>query len=148
MGVENMKKWLGFLIIGLVLLGIVGMMVFKTNQKSEEKLVTINNQAFLDVVDTKKSGIFYIGRPTCAHCQAFQPKLEEALEATNKQIFYYNTDEAKKEDNVAFERIIKATSISSVPVVIVVKNGVVIKKLAEYKDQAKIEAFLKNEATL
>ena len=60
MGAENMKKWLGFLIIGLVLLGIVGMMVFKTNQKSEEKLVTINNQAFLDVMDTNKSGIFYI----------------------------------------------------------------------------------------
>lgn len=148
MGAGNMKKWLGFLMIGLVLLSIVGMMMLRTNQKNEAKLVTINNQAFLDVVETKKSGVVYIGRPTCVHCQAFQPKLEEALKATNKQVFYYNTDKAKKEDNEAFSKIIKTTSISSVPMVIVIKDGVVIKKLADYKNPAKIEAFLKNEATL
>ncbi|TFI63480.1 hypothetical protein CKN86_04850 [Carnobacterium divergens] len=148
MGAGNMKKWLGFLLIGLVLIGLLSMLMVRWNQKNEAELVTIKNEAFLDVVNTKKSGIFYIGRPTCVHCQAFQPKLEAALKSTNKQVFYYNTDEAKKEDNALFSKIIKTTSISSVPMVIVIKDGAVVKKLTNYKDQTKIENFLNKEAKL
>ncbi|MGX7418130.1 thioredoxin family protein [Carnobacterium gallinarum] len=141
--------WKIWSVAGVILVS-VAVVLFFTNQAKPVKekaspnigIENVNAQKIVTLFDEKKDGLVYIGRPTCDKCQAFQPLLENAL-ATNKQnILYYNTDDGKKADVKTFEDVIAKTEITSVPAVLVIKNGQVTQRLDNYKDEAKINAFL------
>lgn len=119
------------------------MMVNKIETKSTKAmLIPASGLEILDLIDEKKDGIIYVGRPTCNKCQDFQPKLEKAIVKNNQDIFYYNTDEGKKKDIKNFEKLIHVTDIQSVPAVLVVEKGKVTIRLSNFKNQNEIDQFL------
>lgn len=119
------------------------MMMDKTGTKAPKaNLTSTSGLEVMSLIDGKKDGIVYIGRPTCDKCQAFQPKLEKAIVKNNQDVLYYNTDEGKKADIKNFEKIVNVTDIQSVPAVLVVKKGKVMNRLSNFKNQNEINQFL------
>lgn len=132
---------------GVVVLLSTFFFIFIMMNKTETKenmatLTSASGMEIMGLIDEKKDGIIYIGRPTCDKCQAFQPKLEKALAKNNQAILYYNTDEGKKTDIKNFEKIVNVTDIQSVPAVLVVKKGQVTNRLSNFKNQNEINQFL------
>lgn len=132
---------------GLIILLSMVFFIFITMNKTESKvekasLTPASGVEVLGVIDEKKDGLVYIGRPTCDKCQAFQPKLEKAIVKNNQEVLYYNTDEGKKTDIKNFEKIVNVTDIQSVPAVLVVKKGKVTNRLSNFKNQNEINQFL------
>lgn len=92
---------------GVVVLLSTFFFIFIMMNKTKENKATLTSASgmeIMDLIDEKKDGVIYIGRPTCDKCQAFQPKLEKALAKNNQAILYYNTDEGKKTDIKNFEK--------------------------------------------
>ncbi|HFL2423772.1 TPA: thioredoxin family protein [Clostridioides difficile] len=107
-------------------------------------LKSIDNNSFENISKSDKLNLVYIGRPTCGVCVEFQPKLEQLAKKRFINIYYYNTDEFKKNKSNELKKFFKKTDVSYVPVIIVTKQGKIIERFDSKQGIKKIDNFVKN----
>lgn len=133
--------------------------VFKPNNKnsgrvvnandltSEHGLKPIGSTILMKKLAQKESFLLFIGRPSCPDCQAFMPLLNKAMEETGKpELYYWNTDEAKKDDkqnhSQLYEALSKQMDVNWVPSLFKIKDGQVFDRLDDETDAKLIKHFL------
>lgn len=63
-----------------------------TYQEYIEGLVPLTPAELTEKMTNGESFVLYLGRPSCEHCQAFVPKLHQALRTHPKTVYYYDTE--------------------------------------------------------
>lgn len=94
----------------------------------------------------KRSGIVYIGRPTCPSCQKFEAKLKKISKNYDAKIQYYNTDKARKNNEQQLDKLLSTLNIKSIPTIIHIKDGVVNEKISEKISDEQLIDFFKQYA--
>ncbi|MFI8496722.1 thioredoxin family protein [Peribacillus butanolivorans] len=113
-------------------------------KSSASSLISLDSQKFEKYIKEKENIWVYIGRPTCDECDRFSPVLKEVLKENNKQIYYYNTDKARKENEQEMVNQLNKLGVKTVPTMINFKNGKVINTVVGYQDKVSLEKLLKD----
>ena len=124
--------------IAIILIGIISLIYIDL---SKSPLNTINSKEYNDIVEDGESKLVYVGRPTCPECAEFQPVLEEVVEEEKINVYYYNTDEAKKKSMDEFNVIKENLNIKYVPVLIYYEGDKEVKRLDYEEYQSKNESL-------
>lgn len=88
-------------------------------------LVELNNEKLSDYINKEDDVWVYVGRPSCEECSEFQPKLENVLKDIDQQLYYYDTDHAREEDEQEMIKLIKTLNVKTVPTIVHLKNDTV-----------------------
>ena len=145
-----MKKKITYIsTIIIILIGITSLIYINLNKSP---LNVINSKEYNEIVEDGESKLVYVGRPTCPECAEFEPILEEVVEAEEVNVYYYNTDKAKKKSMDEFNEIKENLNIKYVPILIYYEGDKEVKRLdyeeyqssneslneliAEYKEEA------------
>lgn len=138
-----MKKILvGFTIFFLGLF-LVACQTKQEESKEINTYQTVRLSAVKEKIQNEENFVLYIGRPTCPHCRAFAPQLEKAIQATQIQVYYINTDEEEPAD---IQQFASTSAIKTVPHLAYYKEGEKVNFLEKGSESslAEIEDFLKN----
>lgn len=111
-----MKKKLLF-IISIIVISLTVLIIID-NRNEQNLLLNINSNEYDEIIANDENKIIYIGRPTCPECAEIQPILENIIEEVGVKVYYYNTENAKKDDMDSFNNIKESYNIQYVPVLI------------------------------
>ncbi|WP_002144581.1 thioredoxin family protein [Bacillus cereus] len=137
----NKKKFFLALFIVIIILGTV---IYFFGQKNAEKsLVEVSNQELVQLLKSKENFSLYIGRPTCPQCKELEPILKDLLKESDKEIYYYNVDDARTENEAEMKRLIKSLGVTVVPTIEYIENGNVVDKIVGLQKKQEIKNFLK-----
>lgn len=112
--------------------------------KSSASLTSLDSQKLEKYIKEKENIWVYIGRPTCDECKRFSPVLKEFLKENNKQIYYYNTDKERKENEQEMINQLNKLGVKTVPTMINLKKGKVINTIVGFQDKVSLEKLLKD----
>ena len=116
MVMKKNKKWL----VGLLLVVFVGVGLF-IGGSAKQALTKVEDEAAYQQVMEQDVAYLYFGRDTCSYCRDFKPLLENAIDQTGTQVFYYDTD-AHKNDK-SFQTIMDANEVLTVPKLVRLEKG-------------------------
>ena len=122
-----------FAIILILCMSIVITGCEKTSKHDTSNLISIKD---LKILDHKEISI-YFGRPTCPMCSKISPILEEVLKNEKKEIYYFNTDEWR--DNDEYENILNLYGIEGVPSIIKIKKDGSFERLNFFENNIELE---------
>lgn len=111
--------------------------------EGSKELESIDSKGFYERLNSNKLNVVYIGRPTCPDCAEFQPILEEKVKGNNLKVYYYNTDDAKKNNMKDFNKIKDELNIKYVPVLILYDGNKEVNRIG-YEDYTKSNDLLDN----
>ncbi|MEI5990240.1 MULTISPECIES: thioredoxin family protein [Enterococcus] len=98
----------------IIVAGVLFMMNNQTKDYTKNKI----DMEELEQFKTAKKDVFVVvGNRGCSSCQEYKPVMEEAIENTNKTVYYMDTDNAK---NSGF---LKEHNITVTPTILIVENG-------------------------
>ena len=109
-----------------------------------EGLVNINSVVLSEKVTNKEDLFVYIGRDSCQECTKFKPILIETLKKINKDIYYYNTEVEREENEKVMNDLIKILNVKVVPTVIHLKDGTIQDKIVGNHTENKLREFFQN----
>ena len=117
------------------------------------RLVYVGNEEMYEILnDTSGEGFFvYIGRPTCPHCIAFEPTLEETLQYLDQELRYFQIDlaaEADDESEMTMAEILGELGVAGVPRIVYIENGVAIDALSGNQAQEYVLEFFEENGGL
>ncbi|EOH1637217.1 thioredoxin [Enterococcus faecalis] len=136
------KKKIAFSITAVAILGFVGVLFIRSIVSSYEH-ITKNYTKIVseEVYGIPDGSILYVGRETCPVCVSFIPKFSDALSEDEHSVYYLDTQNEKEHNFVELKQFIDKESITSVPTLILKKNGELIKK--SFDAEASIEEIKK-----
>lgn len=112
---------------------------------TDDVLTSITNEELADFLQKEQSGFLYVGRPTCPVCREFKPLLEGASEETGQNVYYYNTDAGREQDEAKTGELLDQLEVEYVPILFYIENGKIVDRLTpETMDQAVITAFIES----
>lgn len=112
----------------IVLLGVT----WALNAASKSTpLTAMSNAELTSFLSQGQTGFVYIGRPTCPVCKEFQPKLERAMKQEAVQVHYYNTADARAEDESQLAALMNGLQVQGVPTLMYVEQGKEVDRLKE-----------------
>lgn len=116
--------------------------IYVESSKASGSLISLDSQEIEEHIKNKENLWIYIGRPTCPECEKLSPVLKEVLEENNKHVYYYNTDEARKENEQEMITLLEKLEVKLVPTIIHLKEGEIIKTSVGYQDKTSLEKLL------
>lgn len=129
------------LLISLSLI-LVSFLYLTINSKTDySSFIELNNKTLADKVNTSEELMVYVGRETCQECVQFEPTLKEVLSDMDKQIYYYNTDHAKEDNEQLMNDLIETLKIKVVPTIVNLKDGSIQDKLVGKHSKSEIKQF-------
>ena len=137
------KKRLIIVLTGIFITAFCSFLAFKI-LIPREPLEVIGNTKMEILLNSneEKEVLVYVGRPTCPECQKFEPVLREVLTDESRTIYYFNTDEARKDDEESLTSLATELGIEVVPTVVKISDGHVLSKLEGVKNQKSILEFI------
>ncbi|WP_211747203.1 thioredoxin family protein [Paenibacillus sp. Marseille-Q4541] len=130
--------------IAVILFVLLALLNGNTNGADSKVLTAVTNEELTEFLEGQ-SGFLYVGRPTCPVCREFLPKLERASEDTGQLVYYYNTDEGRKQDEQEVMALMNQLEINSVPALLYIENGKETDRLTPgTMDQDSIVAFIQS----
>jgi len=139
---DIINKKLIFSLISILLI-IIGLFFYSKHSETKDTLILISNSQLQAMIDEKEEALIYVGRPTCPQCQEFEPLLRETLANNKTTIYYYNTDEARKDSSNALSNLAAKLNVDTVPSVIKLSKGKTIDKMVGVKTTDAISEFIK-----
>lgn len=97
----NPKKLMCFILIIFSLPTIL--YVYTQMATSKEGLYEVDSISLEKIMNGKDTLFVYVGRPTCPQCKEFEPILQKVLNNQHQSMGYYNTDNARKENEDKLE---------------------------------------------
>lgn len=87
---------------------------------NDELYQILNNES----EEENETGIFvYMGRPTCPMCREFEPVLDEALAYLGMSLNYFQTDQARVDDEAQMLLLLETLGITGIPIIVYIENG-------------------------
>ncbi len=110
---------------------------------------TVDVDKVIDLYDSKKTEVIYLGRSTCGYCVKFLPMLQEAQDTYGYTTNYLDIttvssdekDELLKHDN---DEKFLAENYGSTPMVLLVKDGEIKDTWVGYSEYDEFAQFLEN----
>lgn len=138
-----MKKYITGFAILLISLCLAACQSSKSDDRNLSTYQTISLSEVEQKIQQEEDFFLYVGRPTCPHCRSFAPQLEKAIQTTQAQVYYLNTDE---EDAESIQNFARSASIQTVPHLAYYKEGGKVRFLEKGSEASlsEIEDFLKN----
>lgn len=90
------------------------------------------------LMESKKSGILYIGRDNCDYCSEVYPYIRKFAYEKEQKIYYYNTLIDRDFNTKYMDAVFKKINVDSVPTVIIFNNGAI----TEQMDYGKIQEWI------
>lgn len=130
----------------LILLSIC-LMLFSSfylinGDNSSSKLIEVDNKKLTNYLNNKEDLWIYVGRSTCEECAEFEPTLKETLKDMNQQIYYYDTDNAREDNEQTMIDLVKSLDVKVVPTIVHLKNGTVQDKIVGLQTETEVKQFL------
>ena len=95
-----------------------------------------------EVLAKDEVSYIYFGRPTCPDCQVFLPILAESIAENSANVYYFNTDDRRKDEE--YGNIINIFGVYWVPSLYRVRNNVIVAKFPlQFSRSADEEALAK-----
>lgn len=138
----NPKKLMCFILIIFSLPTIL--YVYTQMATSKEGLYEVDSISLEKIMNEKDTLFVYVGRPTCPQCKEFEPILRKVLNNQHQSMGYYNTDNARKENEDKLEIMADSLGINSIPAIIKIVDGKVIDRIIGLKNEKAIEEFILN----
>ena len=138
----NPKKLMCFILIIFSLPTIL--YVYTQMATSKEGLYEVDSISLEKIMNVKDTLFVYVGRPTCPQCKEFEPILRKVLNNQHQSMGYYNTDNARKENEDKLEIMADSLGINSIPAIIKIVDGKVIDRIIGLKNEKAIEEFILN----
>ena len=129
----KMKKFLILLLISVL-------MVTGCFDNKYTTTVEISYEEYKEKIDNNESFALLIWRTGCAHCETFEPKLDEVISKYNLKI--YSLDISDLEE-VEYEKLKNKTFVSGTPSTVIFEKGKKKDKLVGDKDKDTIIKFFK-----
>lgn len=91
----------------------------------------------------KETFYVYVGRPTCPYCRKFEPNLNKAMEETQIEVYYLDTDAEEASEVTTF---VDSQGIETIPHLTYYKEGKKGNFLVKGSESSlkEIKDFLKN----
>ncbi|EMF0243890.1 thioredoxin family protein [Enterococcus hirae] len=138
----NPKKLMCFILIIFSLPTIL--YAYTQMPTSKEGLYEVDSISLEKIMNGKDTLFVYVGRPTCPQCKEFEPILRKVLNNQHQSMGYYNTDNARKENEDKLEIMADSLGINSIPAIIKIVDGKVIDRIIGLKNEKAIEEFILN----
>lgn len=138
----NPKKLMCFILIIFSLPTIL--YVYTQMATSKEGLYEVDSISLEKIMNGKDTLFVYVGRPRCPQCKEFEPILRKVLNNQHQSMGYYNTDNARKENEDKLEIMADSLGINSIPAIIKIVDGKVIDRIIGLKNEKAIEEFILN----
>lgn len=159
---KNFNKLLTclYIIIGILLINTIILYTVVSDNKKETTTEETENTEYdvsmfekitanqlVDLFDSDKTQVIYVGRATCGYCVAFLPVLQKAQNDFDYKTQYYDISSLTTEDKdkiVALDNSEKflATNFGSTPMVLLVRDGKLIDGWVGNYEYSKFESFL------
>lgn len=133
------KKFL-FLSASLILFSFF-YLIFNNNNSSVN-FIELNNTSLEDKINNKEDFTVYIGKPTCQECTEFEPILKNVLDDIDKEIYYYNTDNAREDNEDLMIDLLETLNVKVVPTIINLNNGSIQDKIVGSYPESDLKEFL------
>ncbi|MFS1664361.1 thioredoxin domain-containing protein [Streptococcus sp. zg-JUN1979] len=91
-----------------------------TFEEAVSKMIDIRIAELTEKIKSEDVVVF-VGRPTCPYCQLFAPKLAQAIDETNQEVYYLMSDTIA--DIEAIQDFRSRYHIATVPGLFVMKEG-------------------------
>ncbi|OPA79249.1 hypothetical protein BVG16_09150 [Paenibacillus selenitireducens] len=139
---KKRRKYTFFWGVGIVIV-LLAVLGWLNGMQNKSVLTPMTNEGLESFFQEQQSGVVYIGRPTCPVCREFQPKVEKVSKATGTEVFYYNTDLARQENETTLNQMMEKLQVQAVPTVIYFSEGKEVDRLQEGEyTQEGFEQFL------
>lgn len=115
-------------------------------EDKRKELNSINIDEYLEMLKGEEAKVIYIGRPTCSHCVAQKPVMENISFEYDVTINYLNTDEL---DDDGINKLVSSNEYFSegfgTPLTLIVKNDEIVDKaVGETSKTDMVNMFKKN----
>lgn len=118
--------------------------VYTQMATSKEGLYEVDSISLEKIMNGKDTLFVYVERPTYPQCKEFEPILRKVLNNQHQSMGYYNTDNARKENEDKLEIMADSLGINSVPAIIKIVDGKVIDRIIGLKNEKAIKEFILN----
>lgn len=111
------------MIVLMFLMLITGSFCFSklSFSNDKEKMESITEEEIMAAINEKRELIIYYGKDSCGACRVFQPVLTEAIQTTQKKVYFLDGD------NFSTKKFSEKYNITGTPTMIVIKNGEVLR---------------------
>lgn len=118
-------------------------------EDKRKELTSISIDEYLEKLKGEEAAVIYIGRPTCGHCVAQKPIMENIAFEYDVTINYLNTDELDEE---GINKLISSNDYFSegfgTPLTLVVKNNEIVDKAVGETSKADMVDMFKNNSII
>lgn len=128
-----------FYLLGIILLGALCLTV---KYDAEKYFIEVSNKVLTQLLDSEEDFILYIGRPTCSTCEELTPILKKQVKELRQVVYYYNTDNARQENNEEMTELIGALDVKLVPTILYLNNGTIDEKKEGIQTEDELKQFL------
>lgn len=157
-----MKKSDIALIIGVVLIIVVGIIIFGTNDDKVEfdlpltlngdvGLTELTYSEYEEKIDSEDPFVVIIERATCSHCVNYMPVVEEFANDYNIPIYYIDTDTLEEDEFTALQKsntFFKKSSNWGTPTTIILVGNQAVDYLEGEADADGLYDFLSEYITI
>jgi len=120
-----MKKYIiGGIVVILLVLGLFGLNKIMNKEETQDKLIYISGNEFLEKLEKKDSFVAVVSQTGCSHCQEYLPILNSVLEDKNQVAYVINLTELAKEDENIQSEVHKIINDNVTPITIFYHEGV------------------------
>lgn len=107
----------------------------------------VNTDEAIDVFESKKTQVIYIGRDTCGYCVKFLPTLQQAQKDFDYTTKYLDITKVSESDQAKLlakdnDEEFLANNFGSTPMVILVKDGEMVDTWVGYSEYDAFASFL------
>ncbi|MDY6065470.1 MAG: thioredoxin family protein [Finegoldia sp.] len=127
-----MKKLLSVLALLLVLTGC-----------ASKDFTQIKNEEDYEKVLNDKDGLIYFGADYCPYCKVFKPILLDASKASNKKVYYFDTEYDK--DSKFYKKMMDDYEIKSIPKLFKLEKGKVTGSIDDESSPIKVKEFVEEK---
>lgn len=128
--------------IGIIFILVLFMSILISGGKETKNNIftTIDVDRYFELLKSEDISYVYIGRPTCSHCQEFEPVLSEFTDRYDIKIYYLNIDEIASSDfnrlNENLTKVMEEEWQGSTPTLVSIGEGSVQKFMLGYDSQS------------
>lgn len=127
-----------FIVLGLLMIMVIaGAFLYVDKKKGE--IIPVSKQELIEMFESKKSFIVYIGSPDCMDCQDFYPEFEEKAQGNQIKIYYFNTKARAGRKN-EIRKYVRSMGVKEIPAILEIDEGRIV-TMYDGQDKDDMEKF-------
>ena len=129
-----MKKIIAIILISLLV-------VTGCSCSNKKTTIEISYEEYKEKIDKEESFVLLIWRTGCAHCETFEPKLDEVISEYNLTVYSLDISNLS---SVEYEKLKNKTFVSGTPSLVIFEKGKKKDRLVGDKSKDRVITLFKN----